>query len=301
MNKEQLEADYKNYLDTLPIVTLRVLGRHLGVAQVCATNKVSLVDGILDVLMERVEPITHSRRGAPPKQTYLDPAIPDKLDEIKHKHCSRGFGFGVASPEYRETVFAGDQVLYSGILELTPAGYGFLRAKNCQPSGGGLDVFVPAPVVHSLKLRQGDFVTCTVTPRLKNDSPAFDVLGTVNGRLAGRYEDRPLFDNLTAQYANEKIALSKGNGELSLRLLDLFIPIGKGQRGLIIAPPKAGKTTLLKNMARSPNSTARSNSSFCSSTSVPKRSPTSVRAFPRQKLCIRRSTRGRNGMSAPQL
>lgn len=251
MDKAQLEQEYREYLESLPIVTLRVLGRFQGVAQVCATNKETLVAGILDLLMGRVQPSVRSKRGAPPKQTYLDPTILDKLAEIKRKNEGTGITFSVSSPEYQERTFAGEETLYSGILELMSSGYGFLRAKNCQPSTTGTDVFIPSPAIHSLRLREGDFVTCTAKPRQKNDSPAMDLLGSVNGLPVGGYERRPYFDNLTAQYANEKIGLSKNTSELSLRLLDLFVPIGKGQRGLIIAPPKAGKTTLLKDIARS--------------------------------------------------
>lgn len=253
MEQKELENDYKCYLESLPIVTLRVLGRLEGVAQVCATNKVELIGDILDILMGRVEPVTHSRRGAPPKQTYLDPSVTDRLAEIKSKYMPEELKLEVASPDYEEVTFVGEETLYSGILEVMPSGYGFLRAKNCQPSNDGSDVFLPAAVIHSLKLREGDFVTCTARPRQKNDSPAMDMLGSVNGCIVGAYENRAYFDSLTAQYAKEKIELSKNSSELSLRILDLFVPIGKGQRGLIIAPPKAGKTTLLKNIARSIN------------------------------------------------
>ncbi len=249
MDMEQLEKDYREYLETLPIVSLRILGRHEGVAQVCATNKESLIKGILDILLGHVQPAEHSKRGAPPKTTYLDPAILETLAELKRKN-SAAEGLSVASPEHEDVRFVAEELLYRGILEITSSGYGFLRAKNCQPSKDGSDVFLPASVIHALKLRQGDYVTCTATPRQKNDSPAIDALGTVNGLPIGKYDQRPFFDGLTAQYANEKIQLSKDNPELSLRLLDLFVPIGKGQRGLIIAPPKAGKTTLLKNIAR---------------------------------------------------
>ncbi len=242
---------YKQYLDTLPIVTLRIVGRNVGVGQASATNKEALVESIVNILIGRALPVPRSNRGAPPKQNYLDPSITEQLQRIKRMfETDKRKAFVVSSPDAPQYIPPDEQIVYKGILEITGAGYGFLRARNCQPSNDGSDVFISAPAIHNLKLREGDFVTCTATPRQKNDSPAMDLLGTVNGYAQGNYEARPLFDGLTAQYADQKIQLSKNNSELSLRLLDLFVPIGRGQRGLIIAPPKAGKTTLLKNIAR---------------------------------------------------
>ena len=249
MNKLELENRYREFLDALPLATLRVIGRKYGAQQASASHKDDLIDSIIGILTGSIQPTPRSNRGAPAKLNYIDPAVLEELEKIKREGAGREEGdFVVESPEYvRDTPAVG--AVSTGILEITQGGYGFLRAKNCQPSVDG-DVFIAAPIIHALRLRAGDFIACTTKPRLKSDSPAVEEILSVNGMPLGKYEQRPFFDSLTAKYACEKIALSNGCEDLSLRALDLFSPIGKGQRALIIAPPKAGKTTLLKTIAR---------------------------------------------------
>lgn len=251
MEFKTVETRYREYLDTLSLTTLRLLGRENGVAQASSIKKSGLVDGIVAVLTGKSQPAPRSKRGAPVKHSYLDPEVSRKLEEIRKEYRyvaeKKEAVTGVSSPDLPDRPLY-DEPVYTGILEIMQGGYGFLRAKNCQPSNGG-DVFIAAPVLHSMRLREGDYVACTAKPRQKNDSPAIDEILSVNGLPVGEYEQRPFFDSLTAQYAKEKIELSKENPCLSLRVLDLFAPIGKGQRALIIAPPKAGKTTLLKEIA----------------------------------------------------
>lgn len=245
-----MEGKFREYLGTLPLSTLRILGRNQGVPTRRSGSKPDLIDGIVDVLMGRQEPVPRSGRGAPVKQSFLDPSVMQSLINIRRS-------FELNSPEQKNELMVAASAelvvnqyelpVYTGILEIMQTGYGFLRAKNCQPTNN--DVFIAAPLIHSLKLREGDFVACNVRPRVKNDSAALGELLSVNSLPVGKYEQRPFFDTLTASYANEKIELSKDENKLSLRLLDLFSPIGKGQRALIIAPPKAGKTTLLKDIA----------------------------------------------------
>ena len=249
INVKGLEKDYRDFLEKLPLTSLRTLARSRGVKKATAKKKDELVEEVLDVLMDRGEP-EYTNRGAPPKNADVDLQILGSLADIKLKYDKQPeIKYQVSSPNYKETTFVGDLPLYKGILEIMNGGYGFLRAKNCRPSSDGSDVFIPANLISEKKLRVGDYVTCTAQPRQKSDSPAIDYLGTVNGSFPGEYEDRPHFEALTAKYANEKFSFSENSNELALRILDLFIPIGKGQRGLIIAPPKAGKTTLLKQIA----------------------------------------------------
>ena len=259
MENKVLEQRYRDYLKELPLGVLRILGRKRGVQQAAARPKDELIEAIIDVLTGKVDPAPPQKRGATVKENFLDPAILHRLDVIHAAVVdelqptpppARENTFTVASPE---RTIAFEEPVYSGILEITQGGYGFLRAKNLQPSNNGSDVFIAAPVIHGLRLREGDSIACTVRPSQKNDSPAMETLLSVNNLPIGRYEQRPLFDNLVADYPREKNELSKGEDKLSLRILDLLIPIGKGQRALIVAPPKAGKTTLLKNIAHAIN------------------------------------------------
>ncbi len=249
MQEKTIEEAFREYLSTLPLSTLRVIGRIQGAPSQKTGGKPALIDAITAILTGKEKPVPRSNRGAPVKNNYInDPAIMQRIADIRRSYepPQEKFILAVASPEPIENIFT--QTVYTGVLEIMPSGYGFLRAENCQPTSNK-DVFIPAPLIHSLKLRQGDYVSCTVKPRIKNESAAISELFSVNGRLVGAYENRPQFDSLTASYPNQQICLSNNDNNLSLRLLDLFIPIGKGQRALIIAPPKAGKTTLLKNIA----------------------------------------------------
>ncbi len=241
-----LEEALTTYLDSLSLVALRSYARLKGVPTNMTATKDLIIQGIVGVLLGKIEPAPPSHRGAPVKHNYVDPEIQENVDKIK---MANGYK-EMLTVHSNDHAVSYDDPIYCGILEITSAGYGFLRTKNCQPSTNGEDVFISAPAIHGLRLREGDLVSCTAKPRMKNDSPAMNEIISVNGLPVGKYESRPLFDSLTAKYPSEKIVLSHG-GDLSMRVLDLFIPIGKGQRGLIIAPPKAGKTTLLKKIAQS--------------------------------------------------
>lgn len=256
MTDNNTDLQYRVYLDTIPIAQLRTIGRSYGVAHASAIKKNELIEQIIDILTGKAKPTTPSGRGAPPKQSYIDPEITANLRRIRSEgerlssrsdYETEDGALYVSSSESENAFF--EKRVYTGVLEVTSSGYGFLRTKNYQPSAGG-DVFFSSPAIHNLKLREGDFVACTAIPgQKKNDCPAVGDVLSVNGCIGGEYEKRPVFDSLTAQYAKEKISLSD-SGTISLRMLDLFVPIGKGQRALIIAPPKAGKTTLLKEIAK---------------------------------------------------
>lgn len=245
MEQITVGAAYREYLLTLPLASLRVLGREHGVPQSTAVNKETLVEGIVAVLTGDKMPAPRSNKGAPAKQVYLDPAILRALEEIRVRYLQPEENYFEVNDS--EPVF--DSPVYAGILEVLPSGYAFIRVKNCQPTSGG-DVFVSAPYLHEHRLRHGDFVACTALQQSKNGSPAISEVLSINNIPAENVKMRRKFDELTACYANKQIRLSKNSDVLSLRVLDLFVPIGKGQRTLIVAPPKAGKTTLLKDIAR---------------------------------------------------
>ena len=227
MHLQTTEQRYREFLDTLPLSTLRILGRQFGVASASSSHKSGLIDEIVAILTEKVVPGPRTKRGAPAKVTYVDPAILERLNEIKKKGLTPGrIVMEVAQSDERDTTF--EDPVHTGLLELTAGGYGFVRAVGA-PAAGKEEVYVPAPAVHSLALREGDRVVCTVRRGAKSGVVSLSELLSVNGLPQGSYEERPLFEELTAVSSVEKIGLSEG-GDVSLRLVDLFVPVGKGQR-----------------------------------------------------------------------
>ncbi|MBP5308868.1 MAG: transcription termination factor Rho [Clostridia bacterium] len=135
----------------------------------------------------------------------------------------------------------------SGVLEVHADGYGFLRARNYETSTNG-DTFVSRQAVRGYWLRRGDFVVGYAERTRETGSSSLTEVLSVNG-LAPRTERRN-FDDLVPCYPNERLTLENGGGDYTMRIMDLLCPLGKGQRGLVVAPPKTGKTTLLKKVAQ---------------------------------------------------
>ncbi|GIQ95663.1 transcription termination factor Rho [Lactiplantibacillus plantarum] len=140
-------------------------------------------------------------------------------------------------------------VQMEGVLEIiSQEGYGFLRPINYGPSQE--DIYISQSQIHRFGLRNGDYVAGQARPPRPNERYyGLMRVGTVNGKDPNEAKQRPHFPALTPLYPQKQIKLSTTAAVLATRLIDTFVPIGFGQRGLIVAPPKAGKTTLLKNIA----------------------------------------------------
>ena len=142
----------------------------------------------------------------------------------------------------------GGLIFADGVLEILPDGYGFLRPSKYSPSAD--DIYISASQIRRFDLRNGDVVSGQV--RQPKDNEKYFALLRIE---AVNYQDpelaaqRPHFEDLTPLYPQEKLALEHDPNEISSRLIDLVAPVGKGQRGLIVAPPKAGKTVLIKKVA----------------------------------------------------
>lgn len=168
-----------------------------------------------------------------------------------------GIENGIATMRKDEVVFRVMQnyaeqqgyILAAGILEIINDGYGFLRQPGLRP--GSNDVYISQSQIRRFSLRTGDHVMGQVRP--PKDSEKFYGLVRVegvNGMDPDSARNRPNFDTRTPIFPDKKITLETTKANLSTRLMDLLAPVGRGQRGLIVSPPKAGKTTLLKHIAQ---------------------------------------------------
>jgi transcription termination factor Rho len=142
--------------------------------------------------------------------------------------------------------------LAAGVLELLPDGYGFLRSPDYNYLPSPDDIYVSPSQIKKFNLRTGDTIEGAVRPP-KEGERFFALLKVdkINFLPSELSRDRPLFDNLTPLYPNEMIILETSPGEYSMRIMDIICPIGKGQRGLIVSPPKSGKTVILQKIANS--------------------------------------------------
>jgi transcription termination factor Rho len=152
-----------------------------------------------------------------------------------------------------EAQTAKDGLTFSkGVLEVLPDGYGFLRSSDYNYLPSPDDIYVSPSQIKKFSLRTGDFVSGQVRPP-KEGERFFALLRVeaVNGLAPEGIRGRTLFDNLIPVYPTKKIPLESAPGEYSMRIIDMLAPIGKGQRGLIVSPPKSGKTILLQKIANS--------------------------------------------------
>ncbi|MEA2451551.1 MAG: transcription termination factor Rho [Actinomycetota bacterium] len=174
--------------------------------------------------------------------------------------ASGGGGGGGGVPAYMrdenwETLEAEDDPnaeVRTGILDLLPEGYGFLRTSGYLP--GDKDVYVSVSQVRRFKLRKGDEVTGSVrSPKESEKYQALLKIHNINGQDPETAQNRPRFADLTPLYPDERLTLEQPDNPRAItpRIVDLIAPIGKGQRGMIVSPPKAGKTTVMKEIANS--------------------------------------------------
>jgi transcription termination factor Rho len=149
----------------------------------------------------------------------------------------------------------GEDILGDGVLEILQDGFGFLRSADSSYLAGPDDIYVSPSQIRRFNLRTGDTVTGKIRhPKEGERYFALLKVNEINYEPPENSKNKVLFENLTPLHANQRMRLERGNGtteDLTARVIDLIAPIGKGQRGLIVSPPKAGKTMMLQNIAQS--------------------------------------------------
>ena len=246
-SKEQFEA--------IGIFELRHIAREMGIKSPTNKKKDELVEQIMALSGHKevtiptpaFEEEEKPRRGRPPKAIFGDKEktkgndkYQPKIDITKEEKVA---GEESVNPQELET--------RSGVLEIMPDGYGFLRAKNCEAGSG--DSYISAMKIRKSGLKKGDFIQAKVKQACENRPAGVIIIDKVNGRDPSTAFKRPNFDSLTPIYPEElfRLEIPNAQNDYAIRSIDLVAPIGKGQRSMIVSPPKAGKTTLLKKIANS--------------------------------------------------
>ena len=214
-------------LKNLTLTELKKLGTEKGIKNISKLKK----EEIISILTEGLDDVV-----VPQNVEYTEES--NLIEEQKEKNNT---GYKITN--------ADDQIA-EGILEVLPDGYGFLRGENYLPTPK--DIYVSPVQIRRFKLDTGDKVKgiCR-TPKEGERFPALIFVGEVNGENPEFLYKRKKFDDLIPLYPDKRLKLETSPIEFAMRMIDLIAPIGKGQRGLIVAPPKAGKTTLLKKIANS--------------------------------------------------
>jgi len=275
----------REYLDGMSIHEIRTLAREIGVPHPTSLKKQEMIDCIIDIKDGKATPQVAKKAGRPPKTNTVPIATSvkaaEKAEEPKpapqptaEKKPQKGFAM---EGETRSATFLQDKPfaraekpsmekfaenefdesflktceVRSGILEILPDGYGFLRANNFRNSAR--DSYVSTQRIKRYGLRAGDMIKAYCKASAEGKPPAVLAVSEINGKPAEKMLNRPRFDDLIPIFPNQKLRLEipGRRNELAARAIDLIAPIGKGQRAMVVSPPKAGKTTLLKMIAHS--------------------------------------------------
>ena len=179
-----------------------------------------------------------------------------KVAELRKKAAELGIDYvGLRKKDLAESVYEAAALTegfrpVEGVLEFQNEGYAYVRTGNYM--AGDSDAFVHQQMIRQFGLRPGDRVKGSVAPaKAGNKYPPLHTIETINGRAPEEMKSRPRFRDLTPIYPNERLVMEHGKDSITGRAIDLVAPIGKGQRGLIVSPPKAGKTTVLKKICQS--------------------------------------------------
>ena len=208
-------------------------------------------------MLPRPQGSVRAVRPAGERQTAREAVAPKPAEPVENGSV-RGRREGYYNAEYKtsnpavpEMLNSGECAEGAGVLEIQQDGYGFLRAENCLP--GPNDVYISIAQIRRFNLRMGDYVVGKTRPQREGDRySAMLYITSVNGEPPEKTAGRRRFEDLVPIYPDERLRLEQpgaGHGDISLRLIDMLAPIGKGQRGMIVSQPKAGKTTLLKKVA----------------------------------------------------
>lgn len=240
--------------ESLSAVVLRDLAKARGLKNISGMKKSDLVDlMVAEDERQGREENTKQREQTPQREQAQREQISRREQAQQRparepRETREGKGESTAADETISNLDSG--IMANGILEVMPDGYGFIRCENYLP--GENDVYVSPSQIRKFNLKTGDIVAGNT--RVKTQQEKFSALlyvSSVNGYHPSVAQKRKNFEDLTPIFPNRRIRLERPGCSVAMRIVDLVSPIGKGQRGMIVSQPKAGKTTLLKEIAKS--------------------------------------------------
>ena len=224
-------------LENMTLTNLKALAKEHNIKNISKLKK----EDLLVVLKQILDDTTSENENI--SNTGNTVELEDKEEKIEKQYDANG------NPIVDYKLTNEGDVIVEGILDILPDGYGFLRGENFLSSEK--DVYVSMVQIRRFKLDTGDIIKGISRFREGEKFPSLIFVGEVNGEHPEKAARRKRFDELIPIFPNERLKLETDSNDYATRIIDLMCPIGKGQRGMIVAPPKVGKTTLLKKVANS--------------------------------------------------